>query len=122
MSVSEQQREQNGVACGKVSLHDGEDDWETYEELPARIRQAMWEYTYDCCSVHCRDILAEFQKSTPSKAKAEIDLLLRLQSGARKEIEDFAADYEAQHGTPYPHVAAGASIQRYHGDGHGGRK
>ena len=57
------------------------------------------------------------KKIVGSKNQREVrrmlPLVAKINEIERNEIAVFAGEYRARYGTPLPHIAAGASIQRY---------
>lgn len=88
------------------------DDWAAFDALPASVRARMRGNAYDPWSVNALVLWRAFRRATGSSQRAERRLLRYLDACEALEREAFDREHRARHGTPLPHVAAGASIAR----------
>lgn len=104
----------NSTAARPYSTMKG-DPYRAYEELPFDVRRALQEALVDWCPLRAREwhqhLLRE-QKLRPAQAAAFMVQTIRGHDQA--EVAAFARAWPA--GAPaYPHLAAGATLQRYAG-------
>ncbi|MBP0445120.1 hypothetical protein J8J14_10045 [Roseomonas sp. SSH11] len=93
------------------------DPYRAYEELPAEVRQALQEALVDWCPLRAREWhlhLLRRQRLRPAQAAFFLVQTIRGQDHA--ELAAFARTWP-KGAKAYPHLAAGASIQRYAGTG-----
>jgi hypothetical protein len=104
----------NSMATKPYSTLKG-DPYRAYEELPATVRRAMQEALVDWCPLRAREwhlhLLRE-QRLRPAQAAHFLVQTIRRHDHA--EVAAFARTWPK--GAPaYPHLAAGATLQRYAG-------
>ncbi|MFC3124358.1 DUF6525 family protein [Pseudoroseomonas globiformis] len=91
------------------------DPYRAYEELPAEVRQALQEALVDWCPLRAREWhlhLLYQQRLRPGKAASFLVQAIRKHDHA--EVAAFARRWSGGAQT-YPHLAAGATLQRYEG-------
>jgi hypothetical protein len=104
---------ETNLSTSKSAHLDYRDDWEAFEQLPKRLRWALQNATLDANSCSIAEVLEYHRASSQHENLAEIRTLIAIEKHERSELLAFGAEYEAIHGHPLPHVAAGATIQRY---------
>jgi hypothetical protein len=91
------------------------DPYRAYEELPAEVRQALQEALVDWCPLRAREwhlrLLRE-RRLRPAQATSFLVQTIRRQDHA--EVAAFARTWP-KGPQAYPHLAAGATLQRYVG-------
>lgn len=91
------------------------DPYRAYEELPGEVRRALQEALVDWCPLRAREWhlhLLRRQRMRPAQAVSLLVQTIRRQDQA--EVQAFARAWPK--GTEaYPHLAAGATLQRYAG-------
>lgn len=91
------------------------DPWRAYDELPAEVRLVLQESLVDWCPLRAREwhlrLLRE-QRLRPAQAAHVLIQTLRRHDHA--EVAAFARTWP-KGPKAYPHLAAGASLQRYAG-------
>lgn len=91
------------------------DPYRAFEELPPEVRRALRESLVDWCPLRAREwhrhLLRE-GKLRPAKAVAALVRTIRRMDHA--EVAAFARSWPSG-AKAYPHLAAGATIQRYAG-------
>ncbi len=91
------------------------DPWRAYEALPAAVRVALQEALVDWCPLRAREWLLHLvreRRLTP--AQAEFALVQTIRRHDHAEVAAFARAWP-KGARAYPHLAAGATIQRYAG-------
>lgn len=91
------------------------DPYGAYEQLPAEVRQALQESLVDWCPLRAREWhihLLRQQRLRPAQAASFLVQAIRRHDHA--ELAAFARAWPSGP-TGYPHLAAGATIQRYVG-------
>ncbi|SUE44463.1 Uncharacterised protein [Roseomonas gilardii subsp. rosea] len=91
------------------------DPYEAYESLPAEVRLALQESLVDWCPLRAREWhldLLRRDRLRPAQAAAALVRAIRTHDQA--EIAAFARTWP-KGADAYPHLAAGASLQRYAG-------
>ncbi|MBO1073751.1 DUF6525 family protein [Roseomonas marmotae] len=91
------------------------DPYRAYEELPAEVRLALQEALVDWCPLRAREWhlhLLRQQRLRPAQAASFLVQTIRGQDHA--EVAAFARTWPTGAQT-YPHLAAGATLQRYAG-------
>ncbi len=91
------------------------DPYRALEELPAEVRRALHEALVDWCPLRAREWLAHLQRREglrPARAAAALVLAIRRLDHA--EVVAFAGRW-LKGAAAYPHLAAGATLQRYRG-------
>ncbi len=104
----------NSMASRPASKLKG-DPYRAYEELPAEVRSALQESLVDWCPLRAREWhlhLLRQQRLRPAQAAACLIQTIRRQDHA--ELAAFAQAWP-KGAEAYPHLAAGATIQRYTG-------
>jgi hypothetical protein len=104
----------NSTATTPLSKLKG-DAYRAYEELPAEVRRALQESLVDWCPLRAREWhqhLLRREKLRPAQAASYLVQTIRRQDHA--EVAAFARTW-AKGAKAYPHVAAGATLQRYAG-------
>lgn len=91
------------------------DPYQAYEQLPAEVRRALQESLVDWCPLRAREWhldLLRRDRLRPAQAAAALVQAIRTHDQA--EIAAFAKTWP-KGAEAYPHLAAGASLQRYAG-------
>jgi hypothetical protein len=91
------------------------DAYRAYEELPREARRALQEALVDWCPLRAQEWhqhLLRRMRMRPAEAAAALVQVIRRQDHA--EVAAFARGW-AKGVAAYPHLAAGASLQRYAG-------
>lgn len=93
------------------------DPYRAFEELPAEVRRALQESLVDWCPLRAREWhlhLVRKERLRPAKAASLLVRTIRKMDHA--EVIAFARTWP-KGAKAYPHLAAGATIQRYRGKG-----
>ncbi|TPG55729.1 hypothetical protein EAH89_14310 [Roseomonas nepalensis] len=104
----------NSMAAKPYSKLKG-DPYRAYEELPAEVRRALQEALVDWCPLRAREWhlhLLRRERLRPAQAAHFLVQTIRGQDHA--EVAAFARTW-AKGAQAYPHLAAGATLQRYAG-------
>ena len=104
----------NSMATKPYSKLKG-DPYRAYEELPQEVRLALQEALVDWCPLRAREWhlqLLRQQRLRPAQAASFLVQTIRRQDQA--EVVAFARTW-AKGADAYPHLAAGATLQRYTG-------
>lgn len=104
----------NSMATKPYSKLKG-DPYRAYEELPVEVRRALQEALVDWCPLRAREWhlqLIRQQRLRPAQAASFLVQTIRRQDQA--EVAAFARTW-AKGADAYPHLAAGATLQRYTG-------
>lgn len=104
----------NSMATKPYSKLKG-DPYRAYEELPLEVRRALQEALVDWCPLRAREWhlqLLRQQRLKPAQAASVLIQTIRRQDQA--EVAAFARRW-AKGADAYPHLAAGATLQRYTG-------
>jgi hypothetical protein len=104
----------NSMASRPASKLKG-DPYRAYEELPVEVRRALQESLVDWCPLRAREWhlhLLRQQRLRPAQAAAFLIQTIRSQDHA--ELAAFARAWP-KGAKAYPHLAAGATLQRYAG-------
>jgi hypothetical protein len=104
----------NSMAAKPYSKLKG-DPYQAYEELPVEVRRALQEALVDWCPLRAREWhlhLLRRQKLRPAQAASFLVQTIRGQDHA--EVGAFARTWP-KGAQAYPHLAAGATLQRYVG-------
>ena len=93
------------------------DPYRAYEELPVEVRRALQEALVDWCPLRAREWhlhLLRQQRLRPAQATSFLVQTIRRHDHA--EVAAFARTWP-KGAQAYPHLAAGATLQRYTGTG-----
>ncbi|RKK05973.1 hypothetical protein EBE87_18195 [Pseudoroseomonas wenyumeiae] len=104
----------NSMAAQPYSKLKG-DPYRAYEELPGEVRRALQEALVDWCPLRIREWhqhLLQRQRLRPAQAASYLVQTIRSQDHA--EVAAFAKTWSSG-AQAYPHLAAGATLQRYVG-------
>ncbi|SHJ21999.1 hypothetical protein SAMN02745194_02017 [Roseomonas rosea] len=104
----------NSMAAKPYSKLKG-DPYRAYEELPVEVRRALQEALVDWCPLRAREWhlqLLRQQRLKPAQAASILVQTIRGQDHA--EVAAFARTWP-KGARGYPHLAAGATLQRYVG-------
>ncbi|MFT8243396.1 DUF6525 family protein [Roseomonas sp. BN140053] len=104
----------NSMAARPYSKLKG-DPYRAYEELPTEVRRALQEALVDWCPLRAREWhlhLLRQQRLRPAQAASFLVQTIRRQDHA--EVSAFARTW-LKGAEAYPHLAAGATLQRYVG-------
>lgn len=104
----------NSMAAKPYSRLKG-DPYQAYQELPAEVRRALQEALVDWCPLRAREWhlhLLHRQRLRPAQAASVLVQTIRRHDYA--EVAAFARTW-ANGAEAYPHLAAGATLQRYVG-------
>jgi hypothetical protein len=104
----------NSMATKPYSKLKG-DPYRAYEELPVEVRRALQEALVDWCPLRTREWhlhLLRRQRLRPAQAASFLVQTIRGQDHA--EVVAFARAWP-EGAQAYPHLAAGATLQRYAG-------
>lgn len=91
------------------------DPYRAYEQLPVEVRQALQEALVDWCPLRAREWLVHLlrhERLRPAQAALVLVQTIRRQDQA--EVAAFAKAWP-KGAQAYPHLAAGATLQRYAG-------
>lgn len=91
------------------------DPYRAYEELPVEVRQALQEALVDWCPLRAREWhvhLLRHERLRP--AQAALVLVQTIRRHDHAEVAAFARAWP-KGAQAYPHLAAGATLQRYAG-------
>lgn len=91
------------------------DPYRAYEELPLEVRRALQESLVDWCPLRAREWhlnLLQQQRLRPAQAASFLVQAIRRHDHA--EVAAFARTWPSG-AQAYPHLAAGATLQRYAG-------
>jgi hypothetical protein len=104
----------NSMASKPYSKLKG-DPYQAYEKLPAEVRRALQEALVDWCPLRAREWhlrLLHQQRLRPAEATSFLVQTIRRHDHA--EVAAFARTWP-KGAQAYPHLAAGATLQRYVG-------
>jgi hypothetical protein len=104
----------NSLATKPYSKLKG-DPYRAYEELPVEVRRALQEALVDWCPLRAREWhlhLLRRQRLRPAQAASLLVQTIRRHDHA--EVAAFARTW-TKDAQAYPHLAAGATLQRYVG-------
>jgi len=104
----------NSMATKPYSKLKG-DPYQAYEELPVEVRRALQEALVDWCPLRAREwhlYLLHQQRFRPAQAASFLVQTIRRHDHA--EVAAFARTWP-KGAQAYPHLAAGATLQRYVG-------
>jgi hypothetical protein len=104
----------NSMATRPYSTLKG-DPYRAYEELPVEVRRALQEALVDWCPLRAREWhlhLLRQERLRPAQAAFFLVQTIRRQDQA--EVAAFARQW-SKGAKAYPHLAAGATLQRYAG-------
>jgi hypothetical protein len=104
----------NSMAAKPYSKLKG-DPYRAYEELPLEVRRALQEALVDWCPLRAREWhlnLLQQQRLRPAQAASFLVQAIRRHDHA--EVAAFAKAWPTG-AQAYPHLAAGATLQRYAG-------
>jgi hypothetical protein len=104
----------NSLATKPYSKLKG-DPYRAYEELPVEVRRALQEALVDWCPLRAREWhlhLLRRQRLRPAQAASLLVQTIRRHDHA--EVAAFARTW-TKGAQAYPHLAAGATLQRYTG-------
>ncbi len=90
----------------------GGDDWAAFDALPAPARRRLHEHAYDAWAVNALALWQTFRRRHASTNRGLNTLLRYLDECEALERAAFAVPHLQSHGSPLPHVAAGASVLR----------
>lgn len=91
------------------------DPWRAYDELPAEVRQALQESLVDWCPLRAREWhLHLLRERRLRPAQATHFLIQTIRRHDHAEVAAFARTWP-KGPKVYPHLAAGATLQRYVG-------
>jgi hypothetical protein len=91
------------------------DAYGAFEELPVEVRRALQESLVDWCPLRAREWLVHLiRKDRLRPAKAASMLVRTIRKMDHAEVAAFARTWP-KGAKAYPHLAAGATIQRYAG-------
>lgn len=103
----------NSTSTGESpTMEDPDVDMERVDLLPAPLRRQLWVMSTKVSAKWMEDQLGRAVRVMP-RGDAISSVGRKAAMTETFEIGVFAGEYRAQCGTPYPHVAADASIQRY---------
>lgn len=104
----------NSMASRPLSPLKG-DPYRAYEELPAEVRLALQEALVDWCPLRAREWHRDLlQKARLRPAQATHVMVQTIRREDQAELAAFARRW-ARGAASYPHLAAGATRQRYAG-------
>lgn len=90
------------------------DPYRAYEELPAEVRLAMQESLVDWCPLRARELHIELLRQRLRPAQVTFFLIQTIRRHDHAEVAAFARTWP-KGPKAYPHLAAGATLQRYAG-------
>lgn len=88
-----------GISTAKVS----DKSWLVFDALPPAVREAIWS-----APVSVNPLTIE-----PLLANGWVEAIAALQGAIDREVQMFAEQHRLAYGSALPHVAAGATLQRY---------
>ena len=104
----------NSMAAKPYSKLKG-DPYRAYEELPVEVRRALQEALVDWCPLRAREWhLHLLRRERLRPAQAASLLVQTIRGHDHAEVAAFARTWPIG-GQAYPHLAAGATLQRYVG-------
>ncbi|PWS35490.1 hypothetical protein DFH01_17950 [Falsiroseomonas bella] len=104
----------NSMATRPYSKLKG-DPYRAYEELPAEVRRALQEALVDWCPLRARERLLHLLREQRLRpAQAAFSLVQTIRGHDHAEVAAFARTW-SKGPQAYPHLAAGATLQRYTG-------
>ena len=104
----------NGMATRPRSTLTG-DPYRAFEELPAEVRRALQESLVDWCPLRAREWHRDLlQRDRLRPAQAADFLVQSIRRMDQAEVAAFARRWP-KGAAAYPHLAAGATLQRYAG-------
>ncbi|MFC7738288.1 DUF6525 family protein [Roseomonas sp. GCM10028921] len=104
----------NSMAAKPYSKLKG-DPYRAYEELPVEVRRALQEALVDWCPLRAREWhLHLLRRERLRPAQAASLLVQTIRGHDHAEVAAFARTWP-KGGQAYPHLAAGATLQRYVG-------
>lgn len=92
------------------------DPYRAYEALPAEVRLAMQESLVDWCPLRARELHIQLLRERLRPAQVTFFLVQTIRRHDHAEVAAFARTWP-KGPKAYPHLAAGATIQRYAGTG-----
>lgn len=92
------------------------DPYRAYEELPAEVRLAMQESLVDWCPLRARELHIQLLRQRLRPAQVTFFLVQTIRRHDHAEVAAFARTWP-KGPKAYPHLAAGATLQRYAGTG-----
>jgi len=102
----------NSTAAKPYSKLKG-DPYRAYEELPVEVRQALQEALVDWCPLRAREWHLHLMRRL-RPAQAAFVLVQTIRKHDHAEVAAFARTWP-KGAQAYPHLAAGATLQRYAG-------
>jgi hypothetical protein len=102
----------NNIGRGADALAGGPEEKQAYEHLPPELRRCLQEAVVSWDARDIRAALAKAVRSGMQRKRAIASLVAVIREADENQVAKFAAAWPAQFGR-YPHVAAGATIQRY---------
>lgn len=91
------------------------DPYRAYEELPAEVRQALQEALVDWCPLRAREWHIRLLRERQLRPAQVVSYLVQtIRRHDQAEVAAFAKTWPKGH-KAYPHLAAGATLQRYAG-------
>lgn len=100
----------NATSTGeRLTFEDPAVDLARLDRMPRELR---WAFQDSATKLSTKAFEAHLQWSVQN-GYGHTRTLRKLREIETNEVAVFAGEYRAQCGTPYPHVAAGVSIQRY---------
>jgi hypothetical protein len=103
----------NSMATKPYSKLKG-DPYRAYEELPAEVRLAMQEALVDWCPLRARELHIQLLRQRLRPAQVTFFLVQTIRRHDHAEVAAFARTWP-KGPKAYPHLAAGATLQRYTG-------
>ncbi|MFC0407229.1 DUF6525 family protein [Roseomonas elaeocarpi] len=104
----------NSMAAKPYSKLKG-DPYQAYEELPLEVRRALQEALVDWCPLRTREWhLHLLRRERLRPAQAASVLVQTIRGHDHAEVSAFAKTW-SKGARSYPHLAAGATLQRYAG-------
>jgi hypothetical protein len=100
----------NATSSGeRLTFEAPEDDFRRFDRFPAALRWRISNNNTKLAAAAFEEHLAWAQRQGLGVSRT----IAKINEIERNEIAVFAGEYRARYGTPLPHIAAGASIQRY---------
>lgn len=90
------------------------DPYRAYEELPAEVRLALQEALVDWCPLRARELHIQLLRQRLRLAQVTFHLVQTIRRHDHAEVAAFARTWP-KGPKAYPHLAAGATLQRYVG-------
>ena len=103
----------NSRFTGEITLCSREELFWYFDKLPKEIRAALCEAVEDWDMKSITAAYRLVKNKTQSQRLVVAVMRGQIEQQDTQSIVNFATRYTEQHNAPYPHLAAGVSVQRY---------